>query len=279
MTPLHFPPAKLDLHPNHYFTMSTHIRPGDLKPGDVLLYHGSSLIARLIRWFDGTEYHHSGIWQGDHVVEAISNGVASRSLEESVGGAMYVDVYRYHRLPQKEPLGSPGLPPEPVLAAVAQFEVNRQRYAYEGIVLLALLAATRRTKLPFGLGILLRNLLDEAAEKVAEIVAAGKEPMICSELVYRCYESGGAPYKILIRGADIALANAMALGAQSTTIAAANWSQETGDDYPYEEASAFLDNYYAVKGGDVSIAAVADFVTPGDLSKSPNLWKLGTLRL
>lgn len=104
--------------------------------------------------------------------------------------------------------------------------------------------------------------------------------MICSELVYRCFDQAGSPYKILIRGADIAQANAMALGAQAAASAATHATGIAEDDFPYEEAAAFLDNYYATRsGGDVSTAAVPDFVTPGDLSKSPNLWKLGTLRL
>jgi cell wall-associated NlpC family hydrolase len=71
------------------------IKPSELQPGDVLLYHGNSFISRLIRLFDGTEYSHASIWVGDHVVEAIGQGVVGRSLAVSTADVKYTDVYRY----------------------------------------------------------------------------------------------------------------------------------------------------------------------------------------
>jgi len=256
--------------------MTDTIRQSDLRPGDVLLYHGSGLLSRLIRLFDGTNYSHAGIWTGKRVVEALGNGVNGRMLHVSVKGAQYVHVFRYRDKAGKE-LGA-ALSPDPVTGQADQFVQNGNRYGYEQLLLLALLASTRRltSPVPF-LGRILRNFLDSAADVLARLGALGKEPLICSELVYRCYEQAGADYKVLIRGADMAAGMAMA------TMDAP--PKADADDGGYlESALVFLEKYQALKpappadpalGG--AVMAVSNFVTPGDLSKSPNLRLLGRL--
>jgi hypothetical protein len=196
-----------------------------------------------------------------------------------VGRAEYVHVYRF-RDNGGHGLGSAKLPAQPIVAHAEQFAANGNRYAYEQLLLIALLASTRRATgtIPF-LGRLLRTMLDGAMDVLARIAAAGKEPLICSELVFRCYDEVGAAYKIAIRGADIA--SNFAAGAMSL----ANSSFEQTDDAELDNAAAdFLANYSVMKpapagttelGG--AVMAVSNFITPGDLSKSPNLQKLGKL--
>ncbi len=266
--------------------MPPFIKPDQLSPGDVFLYHGDSFISKLIRLFDGTEYSHASIWQGDHVVEALGNGITKNTLAASVSGAKFVDVYRFISSEGQNKLGSAEYPAKPVLDRVAFYEAHPERYAYEEIVLLAMLASTRRLPIP-GLGLVLRNVLDSASEVLARMVAAGKQPMICSELVYRCYVEAGQKYFIRIRGADVAMAQAasvLANAGSSAPLDAASAADAAFD----EEAAVFLENFYAVSGatppgaavqGEASLQAVADFVTPGDLKKSPNLQLAGTLRL
>jgi hypothetical protein len=280
--------------------MPNPIRPADLQPGDVLLYHGTGLISNLIRLFDGTEYSHAGFWRGDAVIEALGKGIVSNPLKTSVAGAKYVDVYRFLGTDPRKGLGPPHYPAPPVIAVADKFAAHPERYAYEQILLLALLAGTRRIPVP-GLGFILRKVLDPAAEVLGRIIAAGRQPMICSELVYRCYVQAGAKYFLRIRGADIARAHAAAVMAGSTPpdAALAYTSGESGlamaEDLAFEEeAAAFLESYLAAHEpepgakpagagladeGGVQLQAVADFVTPGDLKKSPNLQFAGTLRL
>ncbi|PWU19762.1 MAG: hypothetical protein C5B50_05750 [Verrucomicrobia bacterium] len=264
----------------------------DLHAGDVLLYHGDSFISKLIRLFDGTEYSHASIWTGTQVVEALGEGVVGRDLKPSVAGAKFVDVYRYVNKDTGQMLGDDGspLPAKPVLAQADQFEKDHDRYAYEEILLLAVLASTRQVTAPIPfLGLIVRNILDHAADVVARLTSSGKEPLICSELVYRCYAQAGAGYQIRIRGADLAQAMAASLSTISPV------ASEGGADYG-EAAAVFLENYEAAKrpshlkalasagvtsasGAPPLTAAVADFVTPGDLKKSPDLQMLGTLRV
>jgi hypothetical protein len=284
--------------------MSNKVLPNQLQPGDVLLFHGTGFISEMIRLFDGSQYSHAAFYSGQKVVEAIGSGITSRPLAESVSGAKYVDVCRFiskdgHRL------GDAGYAAQPVLNTAGQFVAKADRYAYEQLVLLAALAGSRRipvvSDIPF-LRWILRNILDNAAEIISEIVAAGKEPMICSELVYRCYTESGPQYDLVIRGADTLAARARSLPVLGGSLAAsAGHSQEA--EAIQAELDAFMAKYQRAKiqgrmaanakagkpagkkkGGVAATSAggmalaVADFVTPRDLRDSPDLTLIGTLQ-
>ena len=45
--------------------MDRDITVQELKPCDILLYHGDSTVAQLIQWFDGSEYSHSSVYDGE----------------------------------------------------------------------------------------------------------------------------------------------------------------------------------------------------------------------
>ena len=287
--------------------MSENVLPNQLLPGDVLLFHGTGFISDMIRLFDGSQYSHAALFTGQKVVEAISTGITASDLakDESIIKAEYVHVYRFisndgHRL------GDTGYAVQPILNTAGQFVAKADRYAYEQILLLAALAATRRipvvSDIPF-LRWMLRNILDNAAEVVAKIVAAGKEPMICSELVYRCYTESGPQYDLVIRGADTLAARMQArLLLSQAAIAPGGNLQEA--EALQAELDAFLAKYERaklkgrlaakVKGGKTvgkrggintasstigsTALAVADFVTPRDLRDSPDLSLVGTLQ-
>ena len=285
--------------------MSITILPNQLQPGDVLLFHSTGFISDMIRLFDGSQYSHAAFFNGQKVVEAIASGIAERPLEESVSGAKYVDVYRFISADGHK-LGDTGYPAQPLLNTAARFVAEADRYAYEQLILLAALASTRRipvvSDIPF-LRWILRNILDNAAEIVAKIVAAGREPMICSELVYRCYTESGAQYDLAIRGADTFAARAQALPVLSGTAAAdATASREA--EAIQAELDTFMAKYLRAKargriatqtkgrkarakrGGqpaaanadETTVMAVADFVTPRDLHDSADLSFAGTLQ-
>ncbi len=76
---------------------------------------------------------------------------------------------------------------DPVLER-AEYYLNRgERYAFEPIVLLALLCITRNLPGSSILGKLIRETLDAAAAFLLHLFNAGREPMICSEFIFRCY--------------------------------------------------------------------------------------------
>lgn len=244
------------------------IRPGDLHPCDVLLYHGDSAVAQLIQWFGGSRYCHASIYDGAMVIEAIAEGVRRRSLEESAAGSAHVDVWRLKT--DEGLIGSAGLPAEPVLGVASRYAAENGRYAYEALLLLALLSTTRRLPLPF-----LRWVLDGAASVLNDLVDEAKEPMICSELVFRCFSGAGERYCPRIRGIDLrARLETMHLpGRPKRTMSSAD-----------REVADFLDTYAKAKKlgsrDELIMAAIGadpNFVTPRDLHKSPDLFMAGRL--
>lgn len=272
------------------------IRPSKLKPCDVLLYHGTGWISDLIREFDGGPYSHAAIWNGKHVLEAVADGVKKRTLKTSVRGAKYVDVYRWLS-GDGEDLGSPDYPPEPIVHRIEHYREEGDRYAYEALLLLALLTTTRRVSADISpqLARILRPLLDEAFSILTDLMADGKEPMICSELVYRCYtEADAGKYPIGIPGLTaLALATeegvmtpmSAALAAQPTIAAPEIIALQ-------RDAEELLQMYLMAKRVDVealraeaamapavAVKPVADFVTPRDLKGSRNLKNVGRLKI
>ncbi|HEU4947163.1 MAG TPA: hypothetical protein VFT31_08425 [Kribbella sp.] len=170
-----------------------------IRPGDVLLFQGDNFISWAIRLFDGTDVNHVAVALDDTTLaEAAGRGLRRAPIEAALATNRYMRVRRH---------------PDPDLAAVvatATGYVNRRApYAYQQIVLLGLLAATRNIPLG-GLGRrMLRSVLDHAAAALNAFVDAdGKRSMICSEFVYRCFmEAPSDPverFRLLIMSGDIA---------------------------------------------------------------------------
>ncbi len=253
--------------------MTAIVKASQMRVGDVLLYRGRSLFSSLIMAFDGGEYSHSAIYNGQEVVEAVGEGVVHRGIAVSVAGADYVDVFRF-RSATNVTLGDPRLPADPVHDRIKHFSDNAAQYAYEQILLLALLVTTRRIPVA---GIIIRPILDHAADLLNRLMDLGREPMICSELVYRCFAEAGPQYLPQIVGA--AAMRASAVLDEAVTPATG------GDELTAVQSEAFLRTYLLAKehylteaaSGAAGFAPVADFVTPRDLQFCPNLVKIGRL--
>ena len=159
----------------------------DLLPGDVLLYRSSdswrNVIAAMIRKIDGTEVSHAGLYIGEGLVsEALivgNGGLHSNPINKSFAGCDWIEV---RRLPG-------GLPTTPVLEVADKYVAQKNRYAFEQIFLLAPILLTRKLDLDDGL---LRKIIvgtfDKANELINQLLDAGREPMICSEFVFRTYD-------------------------------------------------------------------------------------------
>lgn len=261
--------------------MNTSIQVLDLKAGDILLYQRTSFFARMIRLFDGSEYSHVSIYDGSNIAEAVGHGVVSNSVATSIQEASFVDVYRFRSITGQY-LGDPGYEAQPVINRINFYVTQGERYAYEEIILLAFLLITRR--LPVvgwipGLGKILRTILDNATDVLNKIIAAGKEPMICSELVYRCYIEAGEKYKLAIVGADLlmqfSIYDSLAKGITPLT------EEERGNQEAQELAASameFLNLFAAARKREIKLLAVPDFVTPRDIKTSPNLHRVGRLK-
>lgn len=149
----------------------------DLLPGDILLYRTPSFIGWAIRKFDSSEHNHAAIWDGIQVIEMESRGVIGGSLAESVGPSK-VDVYRVSSL---------RFDSDDAARKSIKYLAQGNRYAYGQILLLAPLVRLRKCRYP-AIARWIRRWTDKCAEKLIAAHDGDRQPMICSELVYRCYE-------------------------------------------------------------------------------------------
>ncbi len=261
----------------------TSIPPGKLRIGDILLYHGVGIFPRMIRLFDGSEYSHVSIFDGARVVEAVPPGIVAGEVAKSVAGAAYVHVYRF--IDSKGVgLATPSWPVAPLLANIQTYVTRGDRYAYEQLLLLAVLAATRTAtaRLPLFTRRLIRDVLDEGAELLTRLSALGREPMICSELIFRCFAHAAPSYPVAIRGVNVAA---------RTRTPRSQTAMYSDDPKLAASARVFLSQLNKETGRPgISAAAVKssrrrgttpvpDFVTPGDLIRSPNFHAVGTLKI
>ena len=167
-----------------------HITVDKLKPGDVLLYRGNSRIARAIRYFDGTDVNHAGLYLGkdkgeDKVGEVLFQGVITRSLHESIQDCEWVKVVRHQ-------VSDAGDDMVPVIKKAECYLKRKDRYAFEQILLLALVCSAQR--IDYSNSPALKAIAHAAtttAKKVFSVMQKIKpncEPMICSEFVYRSFD-------------------------------------------------------------------------------------------
>jgi len=173
---------------------------GELRPGDVLLYHRSSLLGRVMRVFDGSDVSHAALYLGDGVAEATGAGVQGRSLRVSLGDDPD-DYIAVHRLVDGEPAHGMG----GIVRRARAYLAQHLSYGHSTIALIAFLVLTRKVPLTPKVRVLLRLVLDRAAADLLALAKDGSQRLICSELVYRCFTEAGpapdGPFAIQIEGA------------------------------------------------------------------------------
>jgi hypothetical protein len=181
-------PPKLPVGPPASEHVTLHSEPrevdtvslGELRAADVLLYRGRSFVSRAICLLDGTSASHAGLYLGDgQVGEAVGRGLVRNALADSCEDHDWVQVRRIKATPLPDV--------SPILHSADAYLDARTRYAYQQIVLLAFLCLTRRLNIPPLLDRLVRRTVDAAAGYLNELLGGGKQLIICSEFVYRCY--------------------------------------------------------------------------------------------
>jgi hypothetical protein len=192
----------------------------EVRAGDVLLFHGRGFVSWAIRKFDGTEVNHAAIALGpDEVGEAGGRGLQTTPLKDAVSGNDFAIVRRF----DSEKLD------DVVTVASTYLDAGRP-YAYQQIVLLALLASTRKIPMPKIGRRFLRSALDHAASALnAFLDQGGTKSMICSEYVYRCYEEapGGPPPPFHLK---VILGDAAFSGGAGGVDSAVGWALGLPDD-------------------------------------------------
>jgi hypothetical protein len=202
------------------------ISTADVRAGDVLLFHGDSFVSWAIRKIDGSEVNHVAIALGDgRLAEAGGHGLQQRAIPAAFNDTNYMLVRRY-----------PSADVKPVLSTAHAYLDNGNFYAYQQIVLLAVLGLTRRIPARGLTRRLIRSACDHAARALMDLLPMGASWMICSEFVFRCFDEASNavpdPFDLLIAGADY---GSPVFGESSWT----DWALENAEDTVVTGAVSF----------------------------------------
>lgn len=275
------------------------ISQSDMLPGDVILSAGSTeglskdaLLDRAILAIDQGNYTHSSLWDGQHVIEALTGGVKiDDPLSLTLENQALVDVYRFHD--DGHGFREPDWPVAPLLAAARSFE--GYTYGYTKLVLAGVLLLTCEIPDNRVMQVLLKlvemPILDEVEKWLKD-----EHSMVCSEVVAEGYWDArtdpqnkyGLP--IVLDGHR----HFPNLGEHQAAFAAAQQDAKTPAGELelhriraklaelFEKHDTPLQPRAPVRAGVTYIAGSpelpAAFVTPGDLQRSPNLELVGTLK-
>lgn len=257
------------------------IKFSDLCPGDVLLCKGEGWISDLIVLFDGGPYSHSalyvGIINGEHsVIQATGSGIKCcflKSLEEEV----YTDVFRFNKSNHR--IDSKDYPFDPIYNVANGYVAAGTQYAYDHLLLLAILGITRDIPLEPMTKQLVRIVLDNAAAFIFKLLDEGKTPMVCSELVYRCFDEADINKKYQLNISTLSMSDLL----QNINELINNPSNDNVEDIELLNSKKnFIEAWNraeiaAKKGNNFSINPVAACVTPRDLKDSSDLKIIGRL--
>jgi hypothetical protein len=259
------------------------LKINDLQPGDVLLSFGHGWLSDAIRYLDGGRYSHAGFFDGVKIVEAAKAGIVYHDIPEDLKLQKYIHVYRY-KGDKGDHLGSAEFPVKPLIDVATRYRDSGEKFAYQQLFLMALLAISRKAPIPLFLKKLLRTVLDEAMGALNDVLQDNKQPVTCSELVYRIYDEAGPiqQYALTIEGViEMDKFKGLAKVSRAPVSMAAADDEDAAE---FERLSQqFAQRYFQAK----SLAAakrpnplvVADFVSPRDLETSENLEEIGPLSI
>ncbi len=285
----------------------TKITSSELLPGDILLYNGKKLVSRLIRCFDRSCVNHAAVFIGKdeetgepQVIEAVGDGVLKRTLAESFDHSKYIIVKRY-----EEVFDNIG----PVLDEAKRYFSEEHRYEFEAIFFLAIISLVERVHFnPMVAWTVSRTLKKHFSLYLKN---NKKQPVTCSELVYRCYSEAKGPdggnysflvdekpmfRSVLATGSDSSITDQRNLISKALKAGGKEGLKSAGD-ISSEESEKVMGNMYRftcdnmITGTPAPAAAgkrnyllevcgiIPHFVTPGDILKSESLEDIGIIEL
>jgi hypothetical protein len=160
-------------------------RADGIGPGDVLLFGGDGWIARAIQWFDGAPVSHAAIALDDFTfAEVTGHGIDCGAIDAAIESRRLTIALRHGDVADAQS----------VVDAARALSCDTARYVYHPLVLLALVATTRRIPRAGRA----RRLVRSALERASDALEAWARPhgprrfMLCSEFAARCYAGAGA---------------------------------------------------------------------------------------
>ena len=251
----------------------------DLLPGDVLLCRSNHWLGQLILWLDQGDYSHAALYVGNgQVVQAVARGVIQESVRQSPLLLVQerIDVFRYHATVDSTDRDLTSDEARRVLERASAFVAAEHAYAYDELLLVGILCLTRDLSADHLSEVeqkMLRVALDHATDWIFRCIEDGKEPMICSEAVYRCFAEADPPGSLALTITGVLFERLQAGRTASATL-------DPGLATARDELSSAWRKLTAARpqpDGAAWDPVVASCVTPHDLQTSPSLRRIGTL--
>jgi hypothetical protein len=174
---------------------------------------------------------------------ALSEGYKIRSIREAISKEdVRISVRRYHG----DGVGGKELTDEDKFKIHHQINlIQNAPYGFSQIAFLAVLSQINNVTLP-------SYILRQAMEELQKMLDCGQTQMICSEAAYRVVARAGLPIRIL--------------------------NDDAVQDY-YNATGSIMDLYRATKKEDQLNPLIENWITPKDLSLSPDLITMGDLEV
>ncbi|AOY78135.1 hypothetical protein [Clostridium formicaceticum] len=263
------------------------IKFDDLYPGDVLLCRGEGWLSDLILLFDGGTYSHAALYAGKegdnhYVIQATQKGIL-KTAPDILSCEIFIDVFRFNKKNHK--LGEKEYPYQPIISVGQHYVDEKTKYAFDHLIFLAILGITREIPLDITSKKIMRSILDNATAYLFKLLDKGTTPMVCSELVYRCFDEADSEKKYQLTIEALTLEDFKGiLDKEALKIESTNEVVEELDKELIQAKQKFMEVWRKVKQEENTMHAlpldpVSACVTPKDIEKSPDLEKLGRLQL
>ncbi len=149
----------------------------EINEGDVILYHGTGILSCMIRCFSKSRVNHAGLYMGSGIVmEATKEGVHETKIANSIAKSKFILIMRHRNNPESM---------EAVLKRARMYKEMDIRYEFEGIAFLALISLVGKFYKSKKTSWLITKILKQWFSIFLKDKT--RQPMICSEFVYRCY--------------------------------------------------------------------------------------------
>lgn len=181
-------------------------------PGDILIFKaGDDWIGKSIAWLTRSDVSHAAMMYGsDTIVEMGLSGIMVNKIAENPEGKL-AHILRL----------APEMDSQPLLDAASVYVNSQVKYDLPSLVLLAGLLIYRQIRPTPKLKIITDTILRLACVEIDKLIMLlrkdKKHTMVCSQLVYQCYQDCPKDYHIRIQDGDLQASND-AIQADSQTI-------------------------------------------------------------
>lgn len=181
-------------------------------PGDILIFKaGDDWIGKSIAWLTRSDVSHAAMMYGsDTIVEMGLSGIMVNKIAENPEGKL-AHILRL----------APEMDSQPLLDAASVYVNSQVKYDLPSLVLLAGLLIYRQIRPTPKLKIITDTILRLACVEIDKLIMLlrkdKKHTMVCSQLVYQCYQDCPKDYHIRIQDGDLQ-ASHDAIQADSQTI-------------------------------------------------------------